>query len=53
MDSSDAEAVAATATALAPPEEIGHSASFPNLQVMSPTVGTHLASSETMADMLV
>ena len=52
MNSSDAEAVAATATALAPQVEIGRSASFPILQVMSPTVGTYVASSETMADML-
>ena len=43
MNSSDAEAVAATATALAPQEEIGHSASFHILQVMSPTLGTDLA----------
>ena len=55
MNSSDAEAVATTATALAPQVEIGRSASFPILQVMSPTLGTDLGldRGETMADMLV
>ena len=52
MNSSDAGPVAATASALAPQVEICCSASFPILQVMSPTALTNVASSETMADML-